>query len=59
METRKVTNKILEMAEEGIISWQSLAEMALGYMSEDDVADMCRANDIFDDEEDDEEQYTE
>ena len=55
METRKVTNKILEMAEEGIISWQSLAEMALGYMSEDDVADMCRANDIFDDEEDDEE----
>lgn len=54
METRKTTNKVLEMAEEGIIDWKSIAKMALWYMSEDDVADMCRANAIFDDEEDDE-----
>lgn len=51
METRKVTNKVLEMAEEGIISWQSLAEMALGYMSEDEVADLARSNDLLFDEE--------
>ena len=50
---RKITNKLLDMANDGMISWQSLAEMALDYMSEDDVADMARANDILEDEEDD------
>ncbi len=54
MEVRKETNKVLGLAEEGMISWRDLAEMALSWMSEDDVADMCRANAIFDDEEDDE-----
>lgn len=48
---RKTTNKIFEMAEEGMISWKSLAEMALSWMSEDEVAEMARANDIL--EEDD------
>jgi len=53
METRKATNKVLELAEEGMISWSSLAMMALKWMSEDEVADMCKANDILidDDEE--------
>ena len=50
---RKTTNKVLEMAEEGMISWKSLAEMALSWMSEDDVAEMSRANDLLEDEEDD------
>jgi hypothetical protein len=48
---REATCKLLAWAEEGILSWQSLAEMALGYMSEDDVKDMVRANDLLDDEE--------
>jgi hypothetical protein len=52
---RETTIKLTEMAEEGMIDWKLIAEMALWYMSEDDVADMCRANAIFDDEEDDEE----
>lgn len=52
---RETTIKLTEMAEEGMIDWKSVAEMALWYMSEDDVSDMCRANAIFDDEEDDEE----
>ena len=30
-----------------------VAEMALAYMSEDDVADMMRANDILDEEDED------
>jgi hypothetical protein len=51
---REATIKLTEMAEEGMIDWKSIAEMALWYMSEDDVADMCRANDIFDDEDDEE-----
>lgn len=46
MKTRKVTNKLIEMAEEGLISWADLAMMSLKWMSEDDVAEMCKANDI-------------
>ena len=52
-EIRETTIKLTEMAEEGTISWQAIAEMALWYMSEDEVADMCRANDLLEDEEDD------
>ena len=51
---RTQTNKLIDMMDEGLISAEAVAEMALAYMSEDDVADMMRANDILDDEEDDE-----
>jgi hypothetical protein len=48
---RKETNRVLEMAEDGVISWEDIARIALNWMSEDDVAEMLRANDlIFDDE---------
>jgi hypothetical protein len=47
---RRQTNKLIEMMDEGLISAQAVAEMALAYMSEDDVADMMRANDILDEE---------
>ena len=50
---RTQTTKLLEMMDEGLISAQSIVEMALAYMSEDDVADMMRCNDILDEEEDD------
>jgi hypothetical protein len=50
---RTQTNKLLEMMDEGVISAQAIAEMALSYMSEDDVADMMRANDILEEDEDD------
>jgi hypothetical protein len=49
---RTQTNKLLEMMDEGLISAQAIAEMALSYMSEDDVADMMRANDILEEEDD-------
>ena len=51
---RKQTTRLLEMMDEGLISATAVAEMALAYMSEDDVADMMRANDILEDEEDEE-----
>jgi len=52
MATRKITNKLLEMIEEGTLDPQTLAETCLVYMSEDDVADMARCNDlIFEEEE--------
>ena len=52
---RKVTNRILELANDGVLSWEDLALMALKYMSEDEVADMARENELFpwDEEEDD------
>ena len=50
---RTQTTKLLEMMDEGLISASMVAEMALSYMSEDDVADMMRANDILDEEEED------
>ena len=50
---RKYTTKLLEMMDEGLISAEAVAEMALAYMSEDDVKDMCRANDILDEEDKD------
>jgi hypothetical protein len=50
---RTQTNKLIEMMDGGLITPQFVAEMALAYMSEDDVADMMRCNDILDEEEDD------
>jgi hypothetical protein len=49
---REMTSKLIAMMDEGLISAEAVAEMALAYMSEDDVADMMRANDILLDEED-------
>jgi len=50
---REQTTRLLEMMDLGIISAEAVAEMALAYMSEDDVADMMRANDILEDVADD------
>lgn len=38
---REYTNKITEMAEEGVISWETIAKEALERMSEDEVESMC------------------
>jgi hypothetical protein len=50
---REYTTKLLEMMDEGLITAESVSEMCLAYMSEDDVKDMCRANDILDEDEED------
>ena len=52
--TRKYTNKLMDMMDSGMISAEAVAEMCLAYMSEDDVEDMMRGNDIVDE---DEEEY--
>jgi len=52
---RTQTTRLLDMMDEGVITAQSVAEMALSYMSEADVADMMRSNDILDEDELDEE----
>ena len=50
--TREYTTKLLEMVEEGILDRDNVIMACVKYMSEDDVADMMRSNDILDDEED-------
>jgi hypothetical protein len=56
---REMTSKLIAMMDEGLISAEAVAEMALAYMSEDEVADMMRCNDILLDEEEDDGQPTE
>ena len=55
---REYTTKIEEMADEGVISWETIAREALCRMSEDQVEDMCVecdwiTPDDFEDEEED------
>lgn len=57
MITRKATNKALELADAGMITYRDLATMALKWMSEDDVAEMLKANEINIEEEESEEDY--
>lgn len=54
--SRKVTNELYELAEQGVISWELLATACMKYMSEDDVADMAHCNEFLEEElEEDEE----
>ncbi len=45
--TRKVTNQILAMVEEGLLNKDTVILACLKYMSEDDVADMAHANEFI------------
>ena len=49
--TRAATSKIIEMCEDGVLSWEAVAREALQEMSEDDVIDMVNTCDWFDPEE--------
>jgi|AntAceMinimDraft_1070359.scaffolds.fasta_scaffold56336_4 hypothetical protein len=56
---RKQTSKLMDIMEDGMISAQAVADMCLAYMSEDDVADMMRDNDIIEEEDEEaEEEWT-
>lgn len=49
--TRKVTNQILELIEEGVLDPQAVVEACLLYMSEADVADMAHCNEFVSEDE--------
>ena len=53
-QSRQYTRKLLEMMDEGLLDphWTLLA--CVNYMSEDDVQDMMRANDMLLEEDEDE-----
>jgi hypothetical protein len=48
---RQFTNQLLEMIEDGLVSNESIVSMALSYMSEDDVKDMMKCNELLEGEE--------
>jgi len=54
-DVRKVTNQLIDLADDGVLSWQVIAIACLQYMSEDHVADMASDNYFIDDENDDDE----
>ena len=55
-DTRKVTNQLLELVDDGILDPREVILACLSYMSEDDVADMAHNNElILEDEEEEEE----
>ena len=51
---RSATCELIEMAENGMISWDTIARECLQYMSEDEVRDMAEYNDWIDPEDDEE-----
>lgn len=51
---REITNKVLGLAADGVISWESLATAALAYMSEDDVIDFAESEGYIECDEDQE-----
>lgn len=44
---RASTIKLMELADEGILTWEQIGRACLVYMSEDDVSDMARENELF------------
>lgn len=53
---RSATCELIEMAENGMISWDTIARECLQYMSEDEVRDMAEYNDWIDPEDDEEDE---
>ena len=48
MDGRTATNRMIQLMDEGILTPEWVAVTCLGYMSEDDVSDMMRQNDLSD-----------
>ena len=51
---KEATCELIEMAELGVLSWETIARECLQYMSEDEVRDMAESNCWIDSEEDSE-----
>ena len=54
-DVREYTCRLIDLMEDGMIDPHVVAEMALSWMSEDDVKAMCLANDLCQDDEDEDE----
>jgi len=50
---RQVTNTLIDLAEQGVISWESIATACLRYMSEANVADMAHSEGFIEETDED------
>ena len=50
--SRPVTSELLDLAEQGVLTWEQLARDALGWMSEAEVQQFAQANDYLQEQED-------
>ena len=48
LHVREATEKLIDLAEEGVLSWEAFARAALDYLSEDEVAVMAQCNEFID-----------
>ena len=53
-QSRPVTSELLDLAEQGMLTWEQLARDALGWMSEAEVQRFAQANDYLQEQEDEE-----
>lgn len=51
--TRQWTEKLYKALDEGVILPETIVNMCLAYMSEAEVEDMCRCNDVLQEEDND------
>ena len=54
--SRKFTNKLWDMIDNGLINKDTVITACLKYMSEDDVKDMMEHNEFIDSEDEDEDE---
>lgn len=52
---RQYTNQLIDMLDNGLIDHKTVVTACLNYMSEQEVQDMCEANEFITEEETDEE----
>ncbi len=58
-DVRKITNKIYDAVDKGVLTWEQVATAALQFMSEDEVATMAHNEEFFAyEEEEDEEEWS-
>lgn len=46
MNSREVTNNLISAVQDGFVSWEQVARACLNYVSEEDVIQICKANDF-------------
>ena len=50
-QSRPITSELLDLAEQGMLTWEQLARDALGWMSEAEVQKFAQANDYLQEQE--------
>jgi hypothetical protein len=50
MKIRESSEKLLQYVEDGLLNRDTVIMACVKYMSEDEVSDMCRINEFFEDE---------